>query len=130
MAPITMMRNALGVEEGGSGVALDREAYQRSVAFWENNANWRPDDSNGAGGPAARHSSSGGRTGGGDGVLAVGGRSRAARCGGDRVVDAAEGCAVRGGGDCRQRQGAASATADAGDARAACLRDACGSERG
>ena len=42
MAPITMMRNALGVEEGGSGVPLDREAYQRSVAFWENNANWRP----------------------------------------------------------------------------------------
>jgi hypothetical protein len=42
MAPITMMRNALGVEEGGSGVALDRAAYQRSVAFWEANANWRP----------------------------------------------------------------------------------------
>lgn len=41
MAPITMMRNALGVEEGGSGVALDREAYRRSVAFWESNANWR-----------------------------------------------------------------------------------------
>lgn len=42
MAPITMMRNALGVEEGGSGVPLDREAYRRSVAFWESNANWRP----------------------------------------------------------------------------------------
>ena len=42
MAPITMMRNALGVEEGGSGVPLDREAYRRAVAFWENNANWRP----------------------------------------------------------------------------------------
>ncbi len=41
MAPITMMRNALGVEEGGSGVPLDREAYRRSVAFWEANANWR-----------------------------------------------------------------------------------------
>jgi hypothetical protein len=41
MAPITMMRNALGVEEGGSGVAMDREAYQRSVEFWERNANWR-----------------------------------------------------------------------------------------
>ena len=27
MAPITMMRNALGVEEGGSGVPIDREAY-------------------------------------------------------------------------------------------------------
>ena len=42
MAPVTMMRNALGVGEGGSGVPLDREAYRRSVAFWENNANWRP----------------------------------------------------------------------------------------
>lgn len=42
MAPITMMRNALGVEEGGSGVALCRDAYARSVAFWERNANWRP----------------------------------------------------------------------------------------
>jgi hypothetical protein len=42
MAPITMMRNALGVEEGGSGVALDRDAYRRSVEFWERNANWRP----------------------------------------------------------------------------------------
>ena len=42
MAPITMLRNALGVEEGGSGVPLDREAYRRSVAFWEANANWRP----------------------------------------------------------------------------------------
>jgi hypothetical protein len=42
MAPITMMRNALGVEEGGSGVPIDRDAYRRSVAFWERNANWRP----------------------------------------------------------------------------------------
>src|SRR5690606_31201753 len=42
MVPITMMRNALGVEEGGSGVPLDREAYRRSVAFWEAHANWRP----------------------------------------------------------------------------------------
>ena len=41
MAPITMMRNALGVEEGGSGVALDREAYRRSVEFWSAHANWR-----------------------------------------------------------------------------------------
>ena len=41
MAPVTMMRNALGVEEGGSGVPIDREAYRRSVAFWESNANWR-----------------------------------------------------------------------------------------
>ena len=41
MAPITMLRNALGVEEGGSGVPLDREAYRRSVAFWSVHANWR-----------------------------------------------------------------------------------------
>ena len=41
MAPVTMMRNALGVEEGGSGMALDRDAYRQSVAFWEANANWR-----------------------------------------------------------------------------------------
>jgi hypothetical protein len=41
MAPITMLRNALGVEEGGSGVAIDREAYARSVAFWRTHANWR-----------------------------------------------------------------------------------------
>ena len=36
--PITMMRNALGVEEGGSGVSIDREAYARSVEFWNHNA--------------------------------------------------------------------------------------------
>ncbi|MCS3845866.1 hypothetical protein GGR70_000801 [Xanthomonas campestris] len=42
MAPITMLRNALGVEEGGSGVPLDRDAYRRAVAFWDANANWRP----------------------------------------------------------------------------------------
>jgi hypothetical protein len=41
MTPITMMRNALGVEQGGSGVPLDREAYLRSVAFWACNAAWR-----------------------------------------------------------------------------------------
>lgn len=41
MAPITMMRNALGVAEGGSGVPLDRAAYARSVAYWERHANWR-----------------------------------------------------------------------------------------
>ena len=41
MAPITMMRNALGVEEGGSGVPIDREAYRRSVEYWSRHANWR-----------------------------------------------------------------------------------------
>ena len=34
MRPITAMRNALGVEEGGSGVSIDREAYKKSVEFW------------------------------------------------------------------------------------------------
>ena len=34
MQPITMMRNALGKEHGGSGVALDREKYNQSVQFW------------------------------------------------------------------------------------------------
>ncbi|HAL50431.1 TPA: DUF3228 domain-containing protein [Candidatus Uhrbacteria bacterium] len=38
MPPITMMRNALGKEEGGSGVALNREAYLASVEFWNNHA--------------------------------------------------------------------------------------------
>lgn len=42
MAPITLMRNALGVEEGGSGVGIDRDAYRRSVEFWSRHANWRP----------------------------------------------------------------------------------------
>jgi hypothetical protein len=41
MAPITMLRNALGVEEGGSGVPIDREAYRRAVEFWRAHANWR-----------------------------------------------------------------------------------------
>lgn len=41
IAPITMLRNALGVEEGGSGVPLDREAYLESVAFWDQHATWR-----------------------------------------------------------------------------------------
>lgn len=38
MAPITMMRNALGIEEGGSGVALDKRKYQYAVDFWQNHA--------------------------------------------------------------------------------------------
>ena len=37
MKPITMMRNSLGKEEGGSGVPLDREAYKKSVEFWGEN---------------------------------------------------------------------------------------------
>jgi hypothetical protein len=38
MKPITMMRNALGIEEGGSGVPIDKEAYKKSVDFWSLNA--------------------------------------------------------------------------------------------
>jgi len=30
------------VEQGGSGVPLDRDAYLCSVEFWERHANWRP----------------------------------------------------------------------------------------
>lgn len=41
IAPITMMRNALGVEEGGSGVAIDREEYAKAAEFWDTHAVWR-----------------------------------------------------------------------------------------
>lgn len=41
MPPVTMMRNALGKAEGGSGVALDREAYAKSVAYWSAHATVR-----------------------------------------------------------------------------------------
>ena len=37
MLPITMMRNALGIEEGGSGFPLDKVKYQESVDFWSKN---------------------------------------------------------------------------------------------
>ena len=37
MKPETMLRNALGISEGGSGVALDRAAYLKSVEFWDKN---------------------------------------------------------------------------------------------
>lgn len=38
MPPITQMRNALGREEGGSGAAMDVDAYDRAVAFWDQHA--------------------------------------------------------------------------------------------
>ena len=38
MQPITMMRNALGKEEGGSGVSMERAKYDESVKFWEKHA--------------------------------------------------------------------------------------------
>ena len=34
MPPATMVRNALGIDEGGSGVPLDKEAYMKSVEYW------------------------------------------------------------------------------------------------
>lgn len=39
MTPITAMRNALGKEEGGSGVELVREAYMEAVDYWKDHAN-------------------------------------------------------------------------------------------
>ena len=38
MSPITMMRNALDKSEGGSGVPLDNDMYEKSVEFWSKNA--------------------------------------------------------------------------------------------
>ena len=38
MTPITMLRNALGKEYGGSGVPLDKEKYQKSVEYWSMHA--------------------------------------------------------------------------------------------
>ena len=35
MQPITILRNALGKEEGGSGVPLDRTKYLEAVAYWK-----------------------------------------------------------------------------------------------
>jgi hypothetical protein len=36
--PITMMRNALGREEGGSGVPLDKDKYEAATAYWQAHA--------------------------------------------------------------------------------------------
>ncbi|KAG5179585.1 flagellar associated protein [Tribonema minus] len=38
MQPITMLRNALGRSEGGSGVALNAQKYSESVEFWSAHA--------------------------------------------------------------------------------------------
>jgi len=38
MQPITALRNALGREEGGSGVPIDRDAYAKAVAYWDKHA--------------------------------------------------------------------------------------------
>jgi Protein of unknown function (DUF3228) len=39
MTPITAMRNALGKDQGGSGVPLDREQYMQAVSYWKDHAN-------------------------------------------------------------------------------------------
>ena len=38
MQPITIMRNSLGPDEGGSGVPLDRQKYEESAAYWSERA--------------------------------------------------------------------------------------------
>jgi hypothetical protein len=38
MTPITAMRNALGKEEGGSGVPLDRDSYMAAFEYWKGHA--------------------------------------------------------------------------------------------
>lgn len=39
MTPITAMRNALGKDQGGSGVEVVREAYMDAVEYWRDHAN-------------------------------------------------------------------------------------------
>ncbi len=34
LVPVTIMRNALGIDEGGNGEVLDKESYMESVDFW------------------------------------------------------------------------------------------------
>jgi len=38
MTPITAMRNALGKEHGGSGIAIDRDAYMEAYNYWKDHA--------------------------------------------------------------------------------------------
>jgi len=38
MTPMTMMRNALGRSEGGSGVPVDRGHYEAAAAYWDAHA--------------------------------------------------------------------------------------------
>jgi len=38
MQPITAMRNALGKDQGGSGVPLDREKYMEAYKYWNDHA--------------------------------------------------------------------------------------------
>ena len=34
MQPITIFRNCLGKEHGGSGVMIDKDKYMESIEFW------------------------------------------------------------------------------------------------
>jgi len=34
LVPVTIMRNSLGIEEGGNGETLNRKVYNESVEFW------------------------------------------------------------------------------------------------
>jgi hypothetical protein len=36
--PITILRNALGIKYGGSGVPVDNDRYEKSVAYWKHHA--------------------------------------------------------------------------------------------
>ncbi|KAH7464674.1 hypothetical protein PRIC1_005711 [Phytophthora ramorum] len=38
MKPITMMRNAVGKGQGGSGVPIDRDEYTKAVEYWRTHA--------------------------------------------------------------------------------------------
>ena len=38
MQPITAMRNALGRDQGGSGVPLDKKKYDEAVEYWRERA--------------------------------------------------------------------------------------------
>ena len=38
MSPMTMLRNALGIEYGGSGAPLNDEEYVKSVKYWSEHA--------------------------------------------------------------------------------------------
>lgn len=37
LVPITIMRNALGIEEGGNGQKINKDTYNESVEFWSKN---------------------------------------------------------------------------------------------
>eukprot|EP00831_Metopus_contortus_P073538 TRINITY_DN67090_c0_g1_i1.p2 TRINITY_DN67090_c0_g1~~TRINITY_DN67090_c0_g1_i1.p2 ORF type:complete len:103 (+),score=27.79 TRINITY_DN67090_c0_g1_i1:166-474(+) len=42
MQPITVMRNALGKEQGGSGIPINFSEYMKSVNFWKDHVTVKP----------------------------------------------------------------------------------------